>query len=211
VPQMEESDEFHVLASTEEYDLARFDLQCRVFAKHGRKHELKDYLARYNRLAAKNGWRTIEYTSHAHHMADVGARFLESDKRMTEHFWALPKSFFTEALAAGDDFFLALQMAQEKREAHIRDSNIPNYTRADFRDAIAPPPSEPLPKKGGKDPGGKGIVRRADSSGESSEEPTEPSATSEEEGEEQPVSVGELMEESCASRLDHIDSSEGVV
>jgi len=156
VPQLEQADEFHVLSVVEDSDLARFDLQCRIYAKHSGRHRLKDYLSEYNRLAASNGWRVIECTSHVHHMADVGARFLEAEKykrgnekragkpaRMTEDFWALPKTFFIEALAAGDNFFLALDMAQEKVEAHVRNQNAPNYTRAEFRAAIAPAPKPP--------------------------------------------------------------------
>ncbi len=183
IPQLEKTDEFHVLSVAEESDLARFDLQCRIFAKHGRKHELKDYLSEYNRLAARNGWRTIEYTSHAHHMADVGKRFLESENctranqkragksaRMTEDFWALPKSYFTEALAAGDKFFVALDMAQEKLEAHVRDPKVPRYTISEFRAAISPPTksSSQTTKNGPQ------TVRRSDNSSESSQNSPEP-------------------------------------
>jgi len=164
VPQLEEADEFQVLASVEEASLARFDLECRIFAKHGRQHELKDYLSKYNRLAAKNGWRTIEYTGYARHMAMVGARFLESDKQMTEHYWALPQTFFIEALVAGDRFFTALDMAHEKVEASIRTKNAPNFTRVDFREALAPP--EPPPGKSKKT---EQNVPPAAQSGESSE------------------------------------------
>jgi len=57
---------------------------------------------------------------------------------MTRDFPMLSPVFFTEALDAGDDFFLALDYAEDKAEAHEKAPDTqPKLTKRDFREVIS--------------------------------------------------------------------------
>jgi hypothetical protein len=70
-------------------------------------------------------------------MSRIGQRFIKSGRRMTRDYPMLPPSFYNEALRA-EDFFLALNLAEEKLEAHQNaPDDAPKFSYRDFRSIVA--------------------------------------------------------------------------
>jgi len=153
IPEMSDDGKIEVMGYSMEAEGQSFEVRAALCASFASIKHLKTWVERYSARATKERWKPLSY-NYAKKLSRVGGRFAVAGKRITRDFPMLTPYFFVQALYAGkvgqtdeeavSAYFKALEMAEEKFEAHQNDpKTVPELTTRGFLELIGKTPAAP--------------------------------------------------------------------